>query len=114
MEDKRLELIAYGKVQGIGFRTYILIKGRELGVNGYVRNKSNNTIEVVAEGSEKNLMKLKNFVESGYFPARIEKVHAYWSPATREFNNFEIKYTIWGEERVNEKDKQKDTTPKEK
>ena len=51
MSDVRCRVIVSGRVQGVYFRHTCRAVARELGVFGWVRNRSDGTVEIVAEGS---------------------------------------------------------------
>ena len=42
-----------GKVQGVGFRYFVLRQAQKLGIKGWVSNQSNGDVEALAQG-EKN------------------------------------------------------------
>ena len=44
--------VVAGRVQGVGYRYYVLRQAEVLGVSGYARNRSDGSVEVVAEGSD--------------------------------------------------------------
>ena len=49
-QAERLHAIIEGRVQGVGFRYFVEEKAAALGVTGWVRNRWNRSVEVVAEG----------------------------------------------------------------
>ena len=49
------KLIASGNVQGVGFRAFAIRIARSLSLVGYAKNLPDGTVEIVAEGEEKQL-----------------------------------------------------------
>ncbi len=47
-----LHAIVSGDVQGVGFRAHTSRIARSLGITGWVRNREDGSVEVVAEGAE--------------------------------------------------------------
>ena len=67
--------IIHGRVQGVFFRDSTRQKARELGVRGWVRNRPEGTVEVMAAGTESALEGLEAWFHAGGPPAaRVEKV----------------------------------------
>ncbi|WP_373840114.1 acylphosphatase [Methanospirillum sp.] len=58
---KRVSMIVSGRVQGVGFRYYVEDIALGMNISGWVRNLSDGTVEIDAEGEED---KLKNFVRT--------------------------------------------------
>src|SRR5690242_452673 len=49
--SEALRALVRGRVQGVGFRAFVVYQALELGLSGYARNLSDGrTVEVVAEG----------------------------------------------------------------
>ena len=46
------EIRITGRVQGVGFRQYILHKAMQLGVTGWVKNTINGDVQVVVKGKK--------------------------------------------------------------
>lgn len=45
-------LLIQGLVQGVGFRRYMVFKAQQLGIGGWVRNRSDGSVEAVVQGTE--------------------------------------------------------------
>ena len=41
-----------GRVQRVGFRAFVLRRAQKIGLNGWVRNLSDGTVEALVDGSE--------------------------------------------------------------
>lgn len=91
-ERKRLRAIVHGRVQGVSFRYYTCERAENLGLAGYVRNLWDRTVEVVAEGPERDLQDLLSWLHQGPGMARVTRVDTQWQPATDQFQTFEVRY----------------------
>ncbi|SDB41958.1 acylphosphatase [Bauldia litoralis] len=50
MADKTLHLRIAGRVQGVGYRAWLCGEARSRGLTGWVRNRSDDTVEAVVSG----------------------------------------------------------------
>ncbi|MFL5469482.1 MAG: acylphosphatase [Gemmatimonadaceae bacterium] len=71
---ERIHLEVSGRVQGVGFRWYVVEKARELELAGWVRNRSDGVVEVAAGGGRDALAKLENAVNEGPPGALVQQV----------------------------------------
>jgi acylphosphatase len=91
---KQLHAIVKGKVQGVSFRHYTTLKARQLGLVGWVRNRSDETVEVMAEGDEEKLKSLASWLHHGSPDAEVDTVEITWDEPRGEFTNFKIAYEL--------------------
>ena len=91
-EKKRLEAVVHGYVQGVGFRWRTREVARRLRVRGYVRNRADRSVEVVAEGPERALNELLSYLRVGPSAASVQRVDANWSDDRAEFHGFEVRF----------------------
>lgn len=87
---KRMEAVARGYVQGVGYRAFAAREGRARGLTGWVRNEGDGSVRVVAEGEEAALQELLRALERGPTEAEVSHVDAIWLPATGEFAAFRV------------------------
>jgi len=88
----RLHAIVHGRVQGVSFRYYALNRARELALVGYVRNRPDGSVEVVAEGTRADLDSMLAFLRSGPRSAFVTEVETSWTAATGGFDRFEVRH----------------------
>ena len=89
----RLHAIIEGRVQGVGFRYFVLEVAELLGLYGWVRNRWDDTVEVLAEGERPVLEKLLDALGRGPRGANVTAVKADWEKPTGEFHNFRVALT---------------------
>ncbi|MCX7760117.1 MAG: acylphosphatase [Hydrogenothermaceae bacterium] len=87
-----LHTIVYGVVQGVGFRKFVKAKAEELGLNGFVRNMPDGTVEVEAEGDKEVLEQLLKYIHQGPPRATVERVDYRFLEKEGGYNDFEIRY----------------------
>jgi len=81
--------IVSGRVQGVGYRFFAERAARELGVNGWVRNLRDGTVETVAEGEDGALTRYFERLRQGPHGARVERLAEEDRPV-EGFSSFEI------------------------
>ena len=57
--------VVRGRVQGVGYRYFVLRHAEQLGVAGFARNQADGSVEVIAEGSQAALGKLESLLGEG-------------------------------------------------
>lgn len=87
---KRVHIVVEGDVQGVCFRMYTRDKAVHLGLTGWVRNRNDGTVEIVAEGEEVSLNQLEEWCHSGPSYATVRRVKALYSEVENEFTGFTI------------------------
>ena len=87
---KHIKLIVHGKVQGVGFRFSCLEAAYRNGVNGIVKNRSDGTVYIEAEGEDENITRFKDWCKKGPLWARVSELEE--EPGTlKDYSAFEIK-----------------------
>ena len=72
MNCKRL--IISGRVQGVGFRVWMVEKARELGVSGWVRNRIDGSIEALVAGDTAAVEELLRLCRRGPRMAEVVSI----------------------------------------
>jgi len=54
-----------GRVQGVGYRYFVMRQAQALGVSGFARNLPDGSVEVLAEGPEEALASLETSLRDG-------------------------------------------------
>ncbi len=87
----RLEATIRGRVQGVGFRYFVVRRAMELGLVGWVANTPDGSVRCVAEGSTATLETLETALRAGPIGAVVDAVDVVRMPATGRFDRFAIR-----------------------
>jgi len=93
MADKdlgRFHASIHGYVQGVGFRFFVFHHAVNLNLKGWVRNRFNGAVEVVAEGPKSALQSLLDLLSEGPPGADVADVSEEWQDFQNEFSEFTI------------------------
>jgi len=57
--------VVFGRVQGVGFRAFVWRRAAELGLSGWVRNRRDGSVEILAHGTPEAIEALRLAIEHG-------------------------------------------------
>ena len=72
---KHIRITISGKVQGVFFRKYTVLKAKELGINGLVKNLLDGSVYIEAESDEEPLATLLAWCYEGSPTSYVEQVN---------------------------------------
>jgi acylphosphatase len=72
--DVIFQVVIRGRVQGVGFRAWAEVTALELGVEGWVRNCRDGSVEALLAGSEEVVLTMVELCREGPPGARVEAV----------------------------------------
>ena len=90
MDQARVHCTVYGQVQGVYFRAATQEQARFLGVAGWVRNRRDGTVELVAEGERVVLQQLVDWCHQGPPTAQVTWVETYWEAHEGDLEGFAV------------------------
>jgi len=90
MSNIRVRLVIEGSVQGVWFRDSTRKEAISLGVCGWVKNRAEGSVEVLAEGPEDRVKKLVLWCHHGPPYAQVTWVHETQEEWEGEFSSFDI------------------------
>lgn len=89
MESRKI--IISGRVCGVGFRNFVYVNAIKLGIKGYVRNKFDNEVEIIANGNKEKINELVNKCRIGPSNAVVDDIKVE-EVKKEEFKGFNIRY----------------------
>jgi acylphosphatase len=84
------QIIVHGRVQGVGFRSFVQYAGNRLGLTGNVRNCPDSTVEIMVEGDAGKIADFIKQVEKGPSLARVQRVDAVDISIRGAYSSFSI------------------------
>lgn len=86
---REIHVIITGRVQGIGFRARTKFFADALGLTGYVRNLSDGSVEICAQGSHEKLLILLEQVRE-HFHSYIQEIQSIERAPKAAYTEFRI------------------------
>ena len=90
MANKCVQLVVKGRVTGVFFRASAQREARRLGVTGWVKNRNDGSVEIMAEGDEDAIKEIISWAHHGPSASRVDSVDVRWRSYTGEFADFRI------------------------
>jgi acylphosphatase len=88
-----VKIQVFGRVQGVLFRDYTKRQAVSLSLVGFVMNKDDGSVEIVAKGEEQNINQLIEKVKIGSLFSKVTNVVVEPYISNEEFKKFEIRYS---------------------
>ena len=90
--EKRLEVRVVGRVQMVMYRDFAMRNAKKLGLTGFVENKEDGSVRVMAEGEESVLNTYLELLRMGSLISHVEEVLPTWGEPRDEYSDFSIRY----------------------
>lgn len=87
----RLDAVVSGRVQGVGFRYFVMTEAIRLGLTGWVANLPDGRVQAVAEGPREDLEVLLMELGLGPAGALVAHVRHAWLPPLRDLRAFSLR-----------------------
>lgn len=88
-EEKAVKVTLSGKVQGVGFRSFVKRNARSKGVNGYVKNLPSGEVEAFFQGPRESVNEMIELIKKGPPTSNVDNVEVE-EKEPQEFSNFKI------------------------
>lgn len=88
---RRVRITVRGRVQGVGFRASTSKRARELGVAGWVRNRGDGSVEILAQGAAESVQALADWCHRGPRAAEVSAVDVAEEPPGDDLVAFEMR-----------------------
>ena len=92
-EKKAVRTIISGRVQGVCFRMETELAALRFGVNGWVRNKRDGTVEAFFEGEAGDVDAMVKWCATGPPMSTVAEVAVSEESYSGEYRDFTIRYT---------------------
>jgi len=87
----QVQMVVSGRVQGVFFRAATAQEASALGLRGWVRNRPDGRVEILAEGERRNLEMLLAWAYQGPPAARVTEVEVEWFQYDGKLHSFEVR-----------------------
>ncbi len=88
---KRMRIKVNGDVQGVFYRYYAKREAKRVGINGWVRNIEDGSVEALIEGEDEAVKNFIRWSSKGSPMATVEDVETSEENYTGELGKFEVR-----------------------
>jgi acylphosphatase len=92
MQATTARFIVSGRVQGVYFRAWTREQAEGLGLSGWVRNRPDGTVEVLAQGDPQTLQRFESLLHEGPTAARVSAVERAEADEPPEHEGFHVRH----------------------
>ena len=71
---KRIRIIVTGTVTGVGFRWWLKMEAEKRNIHGFVKNRTEDEVEAVLFGSEKNVDDILKICRKGPSSSKVKSI----------------------------------------
>jgi acylphosphatase len=82
-----------GRVQGVGFRDWVVRTAQRTGLTGWVRNMRDGRVEILVSGEEEAVARLVEGCGEGSPLARVDHVEAFPAEGEKQAKGFTKRFT---------------------
>ena len=83
-----------GRVQGVGYRAFVASEARQLGIDGWVRNRRDGSVEAILRGHPADVEALIGLCRQGPTAAAVSDVDIAEVAEAAAFHGFEMRPTF--------------------
>jgi acylphosphatase len=80
-----------GRVQGVGFRHFVVMRAREHGLAGWTRNLPDGRVEVLAQGEPEAVEALRSDLSTGPRHGQVDSVTSHDTPLDPDLSGFSVR-----------------------
>ena len=87
----RYNITVNGRVQGVGFRYFVLNNARQLGLLGFVNNQIDGSVFIDVQGEREVVQYFIELIKTGPSFAKVDEINTTLINQLNEYNKFSIK-----------------------
>ena len=91
-DNIQIKLVITGRVQGVFFRAETKKTADRLGINGYVKNLSDGSVEAVIKGDQESVSQMTEWCRKGPTISKVQSVKTKEISSVSNFNTFDVRY----------------------
>lgn len=88
----RAHIFVSGRVQGVCYRAFTKENAAAIGLNGWVRNTDDGSVEAVFEGSKNEIERMISICRQGPAASLVRDIDVQWEGAAEGLKGFQIRY----------------------